>query len=482
MKSAELVFIPAPGRGHLVSTLEMAKQLVDREDQLSITVLIIKLPSETKVPSYTKSLSSHYASRIKLLELSQPETSVNMESDTHPINFISKYINSFKDRAKDAVADIFNLSTSVKLAGFVVDMFCTSMIDVANEFGVPSYLFYTSGAAMLGLQFHFQSLISNERSAIVHNYLDSESEVPIPTYVNPVPVKCLPGIILDNDESSTVFLNHARRFRETKGIMVNTFVELESYALKALSDDEKIPPIYSVGPILNLGGGNDGHGKEYDSIMKWLDDQPNSSVVFLCFGSMGCFEEDQVKEIANALESSGYRFLWSLRQPPPKDKLQFPSEFENLEEVLPEGFLQRTKGKGKVIGWAPQVDILSHPAAGGFVSHCGWNSTLESVCSGVPMATWPVYAEQQSNAFQLVKDLGMAVEIKMDYRKDLNSRNPTVLVKAEEIENGIRQLMDSENKIRAKVRDMKEKSKAAIMEGGSSHVALGQFVETVMKI
>ncbi|KAK4342404.1 hypothetical protein RND71_038220 [Anisodus tanguticus] len=200
--------------------------------------------------------------------------------------------------------------------------------------------------------------------------------------------------------------------------------------------------------------------------MKWLDEQPNSSVVFLCFGSMGSFEEDQVKEIANALESSGYRFLWSLRQPPPKDKLQLSSEFENLEEVLPEGFLQRSKGIGKVIGWAPQVDILSHPAVGGFVSHCGWNSTLESVHSGVSMEIWPLYAEQQSNAFQL--------EI-------FNNRNPPVLVKAEEIGNGIKQLMVSENKITAKVREMKEKRKATLMEGGSSYVALGHFVEAVMK-
>ncbi|XP_059284655.1 anthocyanidin 3-O-glucosyltransferase 2-like [Lycium ferocissimum] len=477
MKRVELVFIPGPGMGHLVSTVEMVKQLVDREDQLSITVLIMTLPRETKIPSYTKSLSSHYTSRIRLLELTQPETSVNMGSATHPMKFMSEFITSYKGRVKDAVADMFSSLSSVKLAGFVIDMFCTAMIDVANDFGVPSYLFYTSGAAMLGLQFHFQSLISQN----VLSYLDSESEVLIPTYINPVPVKCLPGLILDNDEYSIMFLDLARRFKETKGIMVNTSVEVESHALKALSDDEKIPPIYPVGPILNLGGGNGGRGKEYDSIMKWLDGQPNSSVVFLCFGSMGSFEEDQVKEIANALESSGYQFLWSLRQPPPKDKLQFPSEFENLEEVLPEGFLQRTKGRGKMIGWAPQVAILSHPSVGGFVSHCGWNSTLESVRSGVPMATWPMYAEQQSNAFQLVKDLEMAVEIKMDYRKDFMTINQPVLVKAEEIGNGIRQLMDSENKIRAKVREMKEKSEAAIMEGGSSYVALGNFVETIMK-
>ncbi|KAL0444559.1 UNVERIFIED_CONTAM: UDP-glycosyltransferase 71E1 [Sesamum latifolium] len=96
--------------------------------------------------------------------------------------------------------------------------------------------------------------------------------------------------------------------------------------------------------------------------MGWLDRQPDSSVVFLCFGTHGCLEGDQVKEIAVALENSGHRFLWSLRKPPPKEKVAFPGEYENSEEVLPEGFLERTAEIGKVIGWAPQMAVLSHPA------------------------------------------------------------------------------------------------------------------------
>ncbi|KAF3646189.1 UDP-glucose flavonoid 3-O-glucosyltransferase 6 [Capsicum annuum] len=407
--------------GYLVSTVEVSKQLVDREEQLSITILIMTLPMETEIPSYIKSLSSDYTSHIRLLQLRQPDRPCfNMTSaGTSPIYFIFEYITTYKCRVKDVVAGILSSSSSVMLAGFLEDMFCIVMIDVANEFGVPSYVFYTSGAASLGLQLYLQSLVILEG---VHNYLDSESEVLIPIYVNPVPVKCLPSIILDNDVSSIMFLNHAQIFRKTKGIIVNTFFELESHALKSLSDDEKIPLIYPVGPILNLAGGNDDREIDYDAIMKWLDEQPNSSVVFLCFGSIGYFEEDQVKEITNAIESSCYQFLWSLRKPPPKDKLQFPREFENPKEVLPDGFLQRTKERGKVIGWAPYVAILSHLTVGGLTSHCGWNSILGSVHNGVSMATWPLHVEQQSNAFQMVKALEMAVDIKIDYRKGFNKK------------------------------------------------------------
>ncbi|KAI8558703.1 hypothetical protein RHMOL_Rhmol04G0117500 [Rhododendron molle] len=175
---------------------------------------------------------------------------------------------------------------------------------------------------------------------------------------------------------------------------------------------------------------------------------PPSSVVFLCFGSMGGFEADQMREIAQALEQSGHRFLWSIRQPPPKGEMErkMPSEYQDLNQALPEGFLERTEEIGKVIGWAPQVAVLSHKAVGGFVSHCGWNSTLESLWCGVPVATWPLYAEQQINAFQLVRELELAVEIKLDYKNDLRFASINVkLVTADEIENAILKLMEKED-------------------------------------
>lgn len=151
--------------------------------------------------------------------------------------------------------------------------------------------------------------------------------------------------------------------------------------------------------------------------------------------------------------------------------------------MLPEGFIERTNGVGKVIGWAPQVAVLAHPAVGGFVSHCGWNSVLESLCFGVPIATWPLYAEQQMNAFELVKDLGLAVEIRMYYFKDFEGKyGPTDIVSAKEIESGIQKLMadGDENEIRKKAKEMKEKSSAAMKESGSSHASLGLLIEDVI--
>lgn len=469
MKKIELIFIPSPGIGHLVSTVEMAKLLLNRDQSLSITVLIMKLPFDTKVNTYTQSISSNSSSNIRFVDLPEQDIAALPKS---PSNFLPLFIQSQKAHVREAVAGIRQSEQSARLGGFVIDMFCSSMIDIANEFGLPTYVFFTSGASFLSLMFHVQGLVDNEHVDVT-DLKDSDDDLCVPGFVNKVPIKVMPAIFLDKEGGAEMFLGYARRFKETKGVMINTFLELESYAIESLSDGKK-PPIYPVGPVLNLGNEAD------STIMDWLDQQPDSSVVFLCFGSMGTFDEEQVKEIAKALERSGHRFLWSLRKPVEKGKFGFPGEFSDPGEILPEGFLERTAGVGKVVGWAPQTAVLSHKSVGGFVSHCGWNSTLESVWCGVPMATWPMYAEQQINAFQFLKELGLAVEIKMDYRKDFRTNNAAVIVSAGEIESGIKKLMEDDG-VRKRVKEMKEKSRMAMTEGGSSYRATGLLIEDVMK-
>ncbi|XP_057991041.1 anthocyanidin 3-O-glucosyltransferase 2 [Hevea brasiliensis] len=461
---AQLVFVPIPVMGHLVSTVEVAKLLLTRDHRLSITVLVLELPlTNSKVQNYVESVqdsSSTLSNRLRFIDLSK---------DGSELFDLSSFFERQKPNVKDAVLKITQSESSVdspRLAGFVLDMFCTPMIDVANEFGVPSYFFCTSGAAFLGFVLYEQK-IHDEAEFDAIQFKDSDTELLVPCLINPFPARSTPSAML-NKERLPYLRNAARRFREAKGIIVNTFLELESHAIESF----ETPPLYPVGPILNveLDGRN-----SHQEIMQWLDDQPVASVVFLCFGSMGSFGEDQLKEIACALEHSGHRFLWSVRRPPPPGKQAFPTDYEDPQEVLPEGFLERTAAVGKVIGWAPQVAILAHPAIGGFVSHCGWNSVLESIWFGVPIATWPIYAEQQFNAFEMVIELGLAVEIKMDYSKESG-----MIVNCDEIERGIRCLMENDSEKRKKVKEMSEKSRMALIEGGSSYHWLGRLIEDVM--
>lgn len=475
---AELMFVPSPGMGHLVAMVEMAKLLVDRDPRLSVTVLITKLPIGTNVDSYTGSLATSAAGpRLRFIHLPREE----VDTKISPGQFLTNVVESNKPLVKRAVAELVSSASSIgRLAGFVIDMFCTTMIELADELGVPSYVLFTSSAAFLGGMLHLQSL-QDEYHVDITEFKDSTAELDIPSLTNPLPAKVLPPLVLTK-ETVRPFLEHARKMRGTKGIIVNTFEELEPHALRSLAG-LGAPVVYAIGPILNLKVETETkacEGRQSDDIMEWLDEQPPSSVVFLCFGSMGSFREDQVKEIACALEQSAHRFLWSLRRPPPKGKVWYPSDFVDPAEVLPEGFLHRTAAVGKVIGWAPQVAVLAHPAIGGFVSHCGWNSTLESIWFDAPVATLPLYGEQQFNAFELVVELGLAAEIRMDFRRDPRMESDFV-VTADEIEGGIKKIMEEvDGERRRKVKEMSEKSRKVVVEGGSSYLSLGCLIEDIL--
>jgi hypothetical protein len=188
--------------------------------------------------------------------------------------------------------------------------------------------------------------------------------------------------------------------------------------------------------------------------------------VFLCFGSMGLFSAKQLREMAVGLENSGQRFLWAVRNPPPEKNKE-----PNLDELLPDGFMERTKERGFVLTqWAPQAEILSHGSVGGFVTHCGWNSVLEAVCGGVPMIGWPLYAEQRMTRVVLVKELKVALTV---------NESEDGLVSAAELEKRVRELMDSEagKEVRERVSCMRDDAVAAVKEGGSSRVALAKLAE-----
>ncbi|KAE8690107.1 UDP-glucose flavonoid 3-O-glucosyltransferase 6 [Hibiscus syriacus] len=477
MKKAELMFVPAPAMGHLISAVQLAKLLLDLNANLSITILTVKPQQDTKISAYIDSLTATATATdsIQFIDLSQSY----LEADV--FKFLNNLAQTIGPLVKEVVTNMIEHSNSVpnspRLAGFVLDSLLTCLIELANEFGVPSYAFYTSGAGSLGFH-HYTQALHDEEKIEFGELKDSDTKFTVPSYVNPVSIKLFPSVMFQ-PESFTLFSNLIKGIREVKGVLINTFSELESHAVDSFSNGKlQVPPIYPVGPILNLEGSSNVH-HNYDSIMQWLDEQPPSSVVFLCFGSDGSFDTNQVKEIAYALEQSGHRFLWSLRRPGKQviNMARSSTDYENVEEILPKGFLDRTAETGKIIGWAPQVAILGHPAVGGFVSHCGWNSMLESIWFGVPMMAWPLYSEQQLNALTLVRESGLAVELKMDYKIDDGG---VEIIKAKEIERGIKLLMGHDSDVRDRMKKMSDKSRKTLMDGGSSHAMLYRFISDII--
>nr|AGU14122.1 UDP-glycosyltransferase [Cicer arietinum] len=458
----------------MVPTVEFANHLTKHNPQFSATILFITMPHRPLVNTYAQSRASTATNlRFIYLPTVDPPTPDQYQSS---IGYLCLLIQNQKNNIKNALQNLTTTestsespSDSVELAGLFIDMFSTTIIDVAVELAIPCYLFFASPASFLGFMLHLPRV----------ELIESETEFEIPCFKNPLPRLVLPNMVLNwkTEEDGYSWVSyHARRYREAKGIVVNTLEELEPYALQSLNNDLQLPPVYPIGPILDLVGPVQWNPNpvQYNYIMEWLDMQPVASVVFLCFGSMGSLEVKQVEQIAFGLEQAGVRFLWALREPP-KAQLEDPRDYVSHEDVLPDGFLKRTVEVGIVCGWAPQAKVLAHKAIGGFVSHCGWNSILESLWYGVPIATWPVYAEQQMNAFQMVRELGLAVEIRVDYSKGRD------LVRAEEVENGVSTLMNGSDEIRKKVKDMSEKCRVALMENGSSYTDLLSLIHELTK-
>lgn len=281
-------------------------------------------------------------------------------------------------------------------------------------------------------------------------------------------------------ESYSSFMDASTHLPKSAGIIVNSFDSLEPRILEVVSDglcvlDGPTSPIFCIGPLI---ASNNQSGGEVHQCLKWLDKQPSKSVVFLCFGSLGLFSKDQLKEIAVGLERSGQRFLWVVRSPPTQDQSKYfsPQPDPDLDSLLPDGFLDRTKERGLVVKqWAPQVAVLGHEAVAGFVTHCGWNSVLESVCAGVPMVAWPLYAEQRFNKIMLVEELKLALP--------MNEAEEGGLVSLAEVEKRVRELVESEEgkSVRERVMAKKEEAVLATSEGGSSRVALAKLVQSWKK-
>uniref|UniRef100_A0A0D9YBT9 Uncharacterized protein n=1 Tax=Oryza glumipatula TaxID=40148 RepID=A0A0D9YBT9_9ORYZ len=262
------------------------------------------------------------------------------------------------------------------------------------------------------------------------------------------------------------------------GFLVNTFDAMEHdtlVAFKELSDKGVYPPAYAVGPLVRSPSGE----AENDTCIRWLDEQPDGSVMYVCFGTGGTLSVAQTAELAAGLEASGQRFLWVVRFPSDKDVsasyfgTNNRGDDDDPTSYLPEEFVERTKGAGLAVPlWAPQVEVLNHRAVGGFVSHCGWNSTLEAASAGVPTLAWPLFAEQKMNAVMLSSErVGLAaLRVRPDDDRGVVTR--------EEVASAVRELTAGKKgaAARKKARELRAAAAVASAPGGPQQQALEAVV------
>nr|GMD39814.1 zeatin O-glucosyltransferase-like [Ipomoea batatas] len=207
--------------------------------------------------------------------------------------------------------------------------------------------------------------------------------------------------------------------------------------------------------------------------LKWLDNQPRNSVVFVSFGTTTTLSGQQIKELANALEKSRQKFVWVLRDADNADIFSGDDYAGGRRtDQLPEGYEERVRGRGIIVrDWAPQLDILAHPATGGFVTHCGWNSCMESMSMGVPMVAWPMHSDQPRNSVLVTKFLGIGVLV-----RDWERRREVVT--SATIEQCIALLMDTPEgeEMRRKAAELSGAIKKSVMDGGGMRKELDSFI------
>ncbi|XAR64928.1 Trans-zeatin O-beta-D-glucosyltransferase [Bertholletia excelsa] len=253
------------------------------------------------------------------------------------------------------------------------------------------------------------------------------------------------------------------------GSIINSCRSIEGAYIDLLGKDQNggEKKVWAVGPL----SPKQWNGRH--KCLEWLDKQAPRSVLYVSFGTTTSLKDEQIKELAMGLEESKQQFIWVLRD---SDKGDI-CEGEDKRAELPAGFEERIREFGMVVrDWAPQLEILGHPSTGGFMGHCGWNSCLESITTGVPIAAWPMHSDQPKNAYLVTDILRIGVIVReWAQRKEL--------VSSSTISKVVKRLMASEEgeEMRRRAEELGGSTRKAVEEGGVSRVEMDSFIAHISR-
>ncbi|XP_060186335.1 zeatin O-xylosyltransferase-like [Lycium barbarum] len=281
----------------------------------------------------------------------------------------------------------------------------------------------------------------------------------------------LEGIMSDEVRDFTNSQNPYMDIRS--GDIHNTSKVIEGKFLDLLAQAEinQNKKQWAVGPILPTK--LDHSSNRNNTCLEWLNKQPPRSVIYISFGTTTSLSDREIKELAVGLEQSKQKFIWVLRDADRGDI--FTGKARRVE--LPEGFEERVKEVGLVVReWAPQPEILAHSSTGGFMSHCGWNSCIESITMGVPIAAWPMHSDQPNNGFLVTEILKIGLLVREWEKRE-------ELVSASTIENVVSKLMASEegDGIRKRAEELGEAVRRSTEIGGASRIELDSFIAYITR-
>ncbi|KAI7747219.1 hypothetical protein M8C21_008473 [Ambrosia artemisiifolia] len=479
MASLHFVLFPLMAQGHMIPMVDIARLLAQRGSM--VTIITTPVNANRFKPVIARSVKDNL--NIQVLELQFPSTEVGLPQGCENFDLIpsAKLFPKLFAAASMLEEPAENMVRGLTLAPscIISDNLFPWTNNIARKFNIPRLVFHGPGCFTY-LCIHI-ALNSNVLDEIVS---DSEYFVlpGLPDCVELTKVQASSWGRKDK-ETATFFKEIQKVEEDASGIVVNSFHELEPYYVEELAK-VKDKKVWCIGPVslcnknmLDIAERGSKGGSNEHECLKWLDSREPESVIFVCLGSLTRLSTDQNIDLGLGLESSNKPFLWCIRH-----------TTEELERwLLEEGYEERVKDRGMIIrGWAPQVLILSHRAIGGFVTHCGWNSTLEGISAGVPMVTWPHFADQFINERFIVDVLKIGVKIGMEAPIIVGEQDKFgVVVNKEDIQRSIEDLMDKgeEGEARRKrSRELGEMAKMAMEDGGSSHLNLTSMIQDIVEL
>ncbi|WCJ31912.1 UDP-Glycosyltransferase superfamily protein [Euphorbia peplus] len=472
-KKPHAVCVPYPSQGHVTPMLQLAKLLHSKGFHITYvnTEFNHQRRIRSKGPDSVKGLPDF---RFKTIPDGMP-----MPSEFEATQDVPSLCNSTRKNCLVPFVELLKkLNASAAFDDEVPPVSCVISdgvmsfgIKAAQQLNIPQVQFWTASACSFMCYLEYSEL--RRRGLIPHKIEDlmnqEVGDTPIDWIqgVDNIRLKDIPTFIgTTNDEVMYDFMgSEAENCLNSSAIIFNTFDAFEDKALQELTASKFSPNIYTIGSSNLLEkhvsatqskSFESSLWKEDSECLKWLDKWEPNSVVYVNYGSIAVMTSERLKEFAQGLANSKCPFLWIIRK----------GSIKGDSEMLPEGFLEEISERGLLASWCSQEKVLSHRAVGAFVTHCGWNSTIEAVSHGVPIICWPFFADQQTNGRYACTEWGNGMEVNYD-------------VKREEIERLVKEMMEGKKgkKVREKALEWKTKAKEATDVGGISYNNLRRLIE-----
>ncbi|XP_014505980.1 UDP-glycosyltransferase 74F1 [Vigna radiata var. radiata] len=448
-----VLVVPYPSQGHINPMLQFSKRLCSKGLRVTMLTTIF----------ISNSMHLQSSSLLGSVQLDFISDGYD-EGGFAEAASIESYLSRMQEVGSKSLRELINKynSSDKPIDCVVYDPLLIWVLDVAKEFRLLGAAFFTQMCAVNFIYYH-----------VYHGLL----KVPI---LSPISV---PGLPLLHPRDAPPFvcdpafypayfhlvINQFSNIHKADLLLVNSFYKLEDQVVDSMS---KVFPVLTIGPTVPSFHLDKAIPDDTDNVLNlfeldtspitWLKQKPPESVIYISFGSMVCFSSHQMEEIAFALMATGFNFLWVIPD----------FNTKNLSKEM--GKKIDACGRGLIVNWAPQLEVLSNHAVGCFFTHCGWNSTLEALCLGVPMVALPQWTDQPTDA-KFVEDVW---KVGIRLKEDENG-----IVTREEIQNSIRVVMEKElgREMRSNAKKWKELAIEAVTQGGTSDHNINLFIKHLKK-